>query len=109
MMDAARVQRVLYNLVQNAIRHTPADGTVLLEARGADAVRVAVVDSGEGVAPADLPHIFERFYGARSRGCGARGRRARPRHRAGARRGARRPIWAESARPGRPLQSLPKA
>jgi signal transduction histidine kinase len=69
MMDAARVQRVLYNLIQNAIRHTPPDGTVVLEAREEpDAVRVDVVDSGEGVAPADLPHIFERFYrGEKSR------------------------------------------
>jgi signal transduction histidine kinase len=69
MMDAARVQRVLYNLVQNAIRHTPPDGTVVLEAQEEpDAVRVDVVDSGEGVAPADLPHIFDRFYrGEKSR------------------------------------------
>jgi signal transduction histidine kinase len=69
MMDAARVQRVLYNLVQNAIRHTPPAGTVLLEAREEpDAVRVDIVDSGEGVAPADLPHIFDRFYrGEKSR------------------------------------------
>jgi two-component system sensor histidine kinase SaeS len=69
LMDAARVQRVVYNLVQNAIRHTPPDGTVLLEAQEEpDAVRVDVVDSGEGVLPADLPHIFERFYrGEKSR------------------------------------------
>ena len=69
MMDAARVQRVLYNLVQNAIRHTPPDGTVLLEAQEEpDAVRVDVVDTGEGVPPADLPHIFDRFYrGEKSR------------------------------------------
>jgi signal transduction histidine kinase len=77
MMDAARVQRVLYNLVQNAIRHTPPDGTVLLEAQEEpDAVRVDVVDSGEGVPPADLPHIFDRFYRgekSRVRGLGGAG------------------------------------
>jgi signal transduction histidine kinase len=69
MMDVARIQRVLTNLVQNAIRHTPPDGTILLEAREEPAaVRVDVVDSGEGVAPEDLPHIFERFYrGEKSR------------------------------------------
>jgi signal transduction histidine kinase len=69
MMDVARIQRVLTNLVQNAIRHTPPDGTILLEAQEEQTtVRLDVVDSGEGVAPEDLPHIFERFYrGEKSR------------------------------------------
>jgi signal transduction histidine kinase len=69
MMDVARVQRVLYNLVQNAIRHTPPDGTVLLEAHEeSGTVRVDVVDTGEGVPADDLPHIFDRFYrGEKSR------------------------------------------
>jgi len=69
LMDTARIQRVLSNLIHNAIRHTPPDGTILLEAAEEQAtVRVDVVDSGEGVAPEDLPHIFERFYrGEKSR------------------------------------------
>jgi len=75
LMDAARIQRVLYNLVQNAIRHTPPDGTIVLEARdeGPD-VRVDVIDTGEGVAATDLPHVFERFYrGEKSRARGQGG------------------------------------
>jgi signal transduction histidine kinase len=75
MMDAARIQRVLYNLVQNAIRHTPPDGTIVLEAQEEDdVVRVDVVDSGEGVPAADLPYIFDRFYrGEKSRARGQGG------------------------------------
>jgi signal transduction histidine kinase len=70
-LDAARMQRVLYNLIQNAIRHTPSDGTVTLTVRGApDKVELTVADSGEGIPESDLPHVFDRFY---------RGERARTR------------------------------
>jgi signal transduction histidine kinase len=63
LMDSARVQRVLYNLVQNAIRHTPADGSIVLEAHDAGReVRVSVADSGEGIREADLPRVFDRFF-----------------------------------------------
>jgi signal transduction histidine kinase len=63
MIDPDRIQRVLYNLIQNAIRHTPADGSVVVEVldRGTD-VQVNVCDTGEGIAAADLPHVFDRFY-----------------------------------------------
>jgi signal transduction histidine kinase len=70
LINPPRLQRVLHNLVSNALRHTPADGTILLRAepRGNKLVRVEVADTGEGIAPEDLPHVFERSYrGERSR------------------------------------------
>ena len=67
--DGQRLTRVLYNLIQNAIRHTPHDGTIVLRtAPAVAAVEVSVADSGEGIAADDLPHVFERFYrGEKSR------------------------------------------
>lgn len=63
LIDPDRIQRVLYNLIQNAIRHTPADGSVIVEVhdRGPD-VQVDVRDTGEGISFTDLPHVFDRFY-----------------------------------------------
>ncbi len=62
-LDAPRMQRVLFNLIQNAIRHTSADGTITLTVRGAsDRVELTVADSGEGIPGTDLPHVFDRFY-----------------------------------------------
>lgn len=68
-MSPQQIQRVLYNLVQNAIRHTPADGTIAISVRPlAGAVEVCVTDTGEGIAAQDLPHVFDRFYrGEKSR------------------------------------------
>ncbi len=68
--DAEKVQRVLFNLIQNAIRHTPADGSVTVRARPlGKGVEVEVDDEGEGIADADAPHVFEAFYrGDASRG-----------------------------------------
>ncbi|HET9672636.1 MAG TPA: HAMP domain-containing sensor histidine kinase [Actinomycetota bacterium] len=59
------VIRVLQNLLVNAVRHTPADGTIRLEGRrAATSLRLVVEDSGEGIAERDLPFIFDPFYRA---------------------------------------------
>jgi signal transduction histidine kinase len=61
--DRARLRQVLHNLLANALRHTPAGGRILLSGRSEEGrVRLAVNDSGEGIAPEHLPHVFERFY-----------------------------------------------
>ena len=60
--DPGRLQSVLSNLVSNAIRHTPPGGSVRVSAsRADDAIAVAVSDTGEGISPEVLPHIFDRF------------------------------------------------
>ncbi|HYW23045.1 MAG TPA: HAMP domain-containing sensor histidine kinase [Terriglobales bacterium] len=61
-IDPARIRSVLGNLLANALRHTPAGGTVRVAVRrSGDQVELSVADSGEGI-PADLlPHVFERF------------------------------------------------
>ena len=61
--DASRIQQVVRILVENAIAHTPASGvvTVSIEDRGSG-ISVVVSDTGKGIAPADLPHVFDRFY-----------------------------------------------
>jgi signal transduction histidine kinase len=61
--DAEKVQRVLYNLIQNAIRHTPADGSVTVRAKGGPGeVEVEVADSGEGIPAAQSERVFDAFY-----------------------------------------------
>ncbi len=57
-----QIQRVLFNLIQNAIRHTPADGSITVRATSApDAVEVEVLDTGEGIPDGDRERIFDAF------------------------------------------------
>ncbi len=71
-VDPVRIKEVLGNLLANALRHTPAGGTVTI--RGVVAgpwLEIRVVDTGPGIDPEVLPHVFERFVStAGSRGSG---------------------------------------
>jgi signal transduction histidine kinase len=71
-IDPARIRSVLGNLLSNAIRHTPAGGSIKVAAGGSgDEVIVTVADTGEGIPPELLPRVFERFVkGADSTGSG---------------------------------------
>ena len=58
-----KVERVLFNLLTNALRHTPSDGAIAVVVRPAeDAVVIAVEDTGEGLAPGAERRMFERFW-----------------------------------------------
>lgn len=61
--DADRLAQVLRNLLSNALRHTPAGGRVTLRVgHSGEKIHVQVADTGSGIGPNDLPHVFERFY-----------------------------------------------
>jgi signal transduction histidine kinase len=63
LADRGRMRQVLANLLDNAVKHTPSGGRITLEAisDGADALFL-VSDSGPGISPEDLPHVFDRLY-----------------------------------------------
>ena len=68
-LDPDRLNQILYNLITNAIRYTTPGTTITLQTEKTDkGVRLTVADEGPGIAPEDLPHVFEQFYrGEKSR------------------------------------------
>ncbi|MGB9739617.1 sensor histidine kinase [Chloroflexus sp.] len=77
MADDERIAQVVRNLLSNALRYTPAGGHITVTSTAHEqGVLVSVTDTGSGIAPEDMPHVFERFYRAdhsRSRAKGGSG------------------------------------
>jgi signal transduction histidine kinase len=74
-IDRRRLSKVFVNLIENAIQHSPASSTVVVEARrvidgGQDWVQCAIKDSGPGILEQDMPRIFEPFFSKRRGGTG---------------------------------------
>ena len=64
--DEAKISQAFYNLMDNAVNHTGADKTVVIRQILTDKkVRIEIADSGEGIAPEELPYIWERYYRAK--------------------------------------------
>jgi two-component system OmpR family sensor kinase len=81
LADPDRLAQIMRNLLSNALRHTPEGGQIIVSATcnghcesDGPAVRIVVADTGEGIPPDDLPHVFDRFWQASSGEMGSRSR-----------------------------------
>jgi heavy metal sensor kinase len=64
-VDPSRIRQLILNLVENAVKYTPHGGTVRVQLAASDGrVQLSVADTGIGIAPGDLPHVFDRFWRA---------------------------------------------
>ena len=62
-VDPNRIMEVLHNLIENAVRYTGKDGSVIISAwQEKNSIKISVADTGEGIPPKDIENIFERFY-----------------------------------------------
>lgn len=67
LIDSDRITQVMNNLLTNALRYTPTSGNITIRVSGTlnnEFIRVSVTDTGTGIAPGDLPFVFDRFYRA---------------------------------------------
>ncbi len=62
-IDISRIEQVMANLVQNAIKHTPEGGSIQIDfAIENNRFKTSVIDNGEGISPEDIPYVFDRYY-----------------------------------------------
>jgi signal transduction histidine kinase len=63
LCDEDRIEQVFYNLISNAIKYSPEGGEIVIDGQVfPEQVAICVSDQGPGIAPGDLPHVFDRFY-----------------------------------------------